>query len=870
VEEKYMLTEDDEETGLKKGEIAYRVNGQIQRRMTNVIQEVMPKKYEYSGKEGVESAFNNTIGIKGLNEDSINDFIDSINALLAVNKLPGANNEFVKKLKDQLRKLNGLTAEQIKLEKQKDKILDQLDKKDIDIAKAEKDNNEVRINQLVEQKNGLYKQLQDIENQLKAAPATTESAEARNTTKDIIMNMFMEETYQDSRDAGNYVDDAKDYLESGVKPKFDEKKLTPEAYEDLFGLNGYLTKLKQKVDSGEFYLIGRDLVVYDTKNRIAGEIDLLLATKDGIMIVDIKSGEQRKWMNFNKNSKSADKLNYSKREEYTIQQGGYATMLERMIDYPVKAIALLPIQRSSNPETNQMVSAQKPDATAPTVYKKLEFEKNPDGTYKRNEFGELVIKQTDEKASDWFIPLYRESVQDKLDILFPPSTVKFKPGQKDKITKAFNGYKVDLQSITDEDTEENKAALVKVENDINNTAKSNDVEIPEDVKELLKEKKLALGKVVSQNLINATASKYEALATKSKDDVDKLVKRLAKTKSDISFDDIDLSPESDFIQEQLEKDKLFRERYDIHQERFEGKTYKPTDGQLAAVKTLATSGILSAEDYDAIENENYNVSQVSELIHKAVKRIQYLSANSDTTEEAQKFRDYQKDIINLMFNTKVNQSNIAITTALTKAQNQMAAGNVASALATIENEIYTLERNLEKAQGQTKEKIQEKINDLTNVNEAIVNITGYVEEQFIPEQEVTEGELEEFDPEEQLDKIIVKKGMALYKENDKFTVQTVHRNNTVTLKDSSGNPLTVTMEELNKNYKTQADILGPEAAPEEAPLTPEEQDFVNQSQDNVDTLLGSDSETNKLMNEADKIKSSTEAEDDLLDDLNCK
>ena len=885
VEEKYLLTEDDSVTGLKKGEIAYRVNGLIHRRMTNAIQDVLPKKYEYSGKQGVENAFNNSIGKKGLNEDSINDFIDSLNALLAIDKLPGTNEDFLKNLKTQLRNLSGMSPAQIKLEKQKDKLLSQIDNKDKDIIKAEKAGNENRVNQLVAQKNSIFNELAQIEKELKGLPEEETTAEitnealSNNTTFDIIMNTFMEETYQDSRDAGNYVDDAKDYLESGVKPKFDPAKLSQEAYEDMFGLNGYLTKLKQKVDSGEFYLIGRDLVVYDSnitrpdgkKDRIAGEIDLLLATKNGIMIVDIKSGEQRKWQNFNKNSKDPKKLNYTKREEYTLQQGGYATMLERMIDYPVSGIALLPIERASNKETNQMVSAGQPNMSAPGVYNKVEFVKNEDGTYKRNEFGELVMKPTNEKSSEWFIPLYRNSVQDKLDILFPPSTVKFMPGLKDKAKKEFDSYTTDLQAITDVDTDENKKELVKIENKINEFAELNNLAVPETLKELLKEKQLALGKVVGKNLIDKIVTKYTNLAAKSKNDVDKLVTRLAQTKSDISFDEIDLSPESAFIQEQLEKDKAFAQRFATHEEMFEGKTYKPTMGQLIAADTLHLSGILTDDEYQAIAEENYNTSDVSLLIHNSVKRIQYLSANSDTTAEAKKFKDYQNDIFNLMFSTKVNQSNIAITTALNTAQEEITAGNIRRALDIIENEVYALERTLEKTKNDNvKKTIQDKINDLNSVNEAIVTTTGYVEEQFIPEQEVTEGELEEFDYEEALDKIIVRKGMVLYSKNDKFTVQTVHRNNTVTLKDIDGNKLTVTMDDLNKNYKTESDLFGSEAAPETAPLTKEEQEFVNQTEDSVDALLESADKTDQLMAEADKIKSSEDAEATLLKDLTCK
>ena len=879
VEENYLLTEDDPVTGLKKGETAYRINGLIHRRVTNAIQEVL-KDYEYQGTTQVESAFNNTIGVNGLNQDSINDFISQLNALLEINKLPGANALFLEKLTDQLRALDGLTPEQIKLEKQKDVLLDKLDAKDRAIIKAEEDNLPERVNNLVAQKNEILKELAAVEKQIKESETevTEEEATSHNTTKDIVLKMFAEETYQDSRDAGNFLDDAKDYLESGVKPKFDESKISQDAYDNLFGPAGFLTGIKQRVDAGEFYLIGRGLVVYDSnitrpdrnnaKDRIAGEIDLLLATKDGIMIVDIKSGEMRKWTDFNQLSKAEDKRNYSKREEYTLQLGSYATMLEKTIDYPVSGIALLAIERSSDKQTNAMVSAGKPSGMS--IYYDQTYQKNPDGTYKRNDFGELISKAAQTKFSDWMVPLYRETVQDKLDILFPPGAVKFMPGLKEKAIKEFNNYLVDLQSITNEDTKQNKTALNEIEQKINNFAQNNNLEIPENLKEALKEKKLALGQVVGKKFIDKTITKYEGLAAQSKSEVDKLAAKLSTIKSDVSFDNINLAPSSAFIQEQLEQDEEFADRYAVH-ERFKNSTGQPTIGQLTAADTLHKSGILTDEEYQPIEDGESNKEEVSEMIHEAVKRIQYLKANSETNEELNKFKEYQSQIIKLITTDKVNQSNIGIANALKLANAKIAEGDVKMALDLVNAEVFKLESQLKYT---TKEfvqnKIQEKIDDLNKVTEAIITTTGYVEEVFVPEQEVVEGKLEEFDNEDQLDKIIVKKGMDLYRDNAKFTVQTVHRNNTVTLRDSSGNKLTVTMEELNKNYKTESDLLGPEVAPEEITLTPEEQEFVNESEDNVDALLDSDKATDALMAEADKIKSSDKAEDDLLDDLNCK
>ena len=1048
VEEDYLLTEDDPVTGLKKGQKAYRINGQIHRRTTNAIQDVSGKEYEYQGQAQVDSAFNNTIGKNGLNENSINEFIATLNGLLETDNLPGANSLFIEKLTDQLRSLNGLTPEQIKLERQKDVLLKSYQKKMADIVKAEEDKLPERVKNLQGQMAEIDKQLIEIEKQLKGqkttAPTTTpvadieakrtelekkieyfdntiesefeegdygkvlalaekqikdgtipqtpqnvqlisnypklfeefikatdarnktieafdkekvlvgqpnelpiytiestineatrrleikwvegrkeaitniqltklsnyaapelinyknklqeelaaleqptqqptaattdveDEATKRNTTKDIIMTMFAEETYQDSRDAGNFLDDVKDYLESGVKPKFDETKITEEAYSNLFSPDGFITSIKKKVDSGEIFLVGRGLVVYDsdivradgTKDRIAGEIDLLIATKDGIFIVDIKSGEQNKWMNFNNNSKAKDKRNYSKREEYTLQQGAYAIMLERMIDYPVAGTALLPIQRSSNKETNQMTSAGKP--TSMSVYYDMTFQKDKSGKYARNEFGELIGKTGTTRYSDWMVPLYKETVQDKLDILFPPKAVKFAPGQKQKANKRFNSFLVDLQSITDVDSAENVKALNKIEKDINDFAKVNNMEIPDNVKEALAEKKKALGQVVGSKLIETITAKYKDRAAKSKSDVDVLARTLAKIKIDVSFDNIDLDADSSFIQEQLAADKEFAERYNRHQQ-FIGKIYAPTLGQLVAADTLHSSGILTNAEFESIKENDMNSEEVSELIHEGVKRIQYLKATSDTSEELEKYKNYQSGIISLMTKNKVNQSNIGIANALELANTKVSEGDIKAALDVIQGEIFKLESQLKYATKEWLQKeIEKKLDDLNKVNEAIITTTGYTEEVFeLPVEEETVGEEEEIDYEEQFDKIILKKGMTLFSKGAKFTVESFNTvKKEVTIKDDNDRTFTITMDELNKNYSTEEDILGPEVT-EPVILTPEEEGFVKESQDNLSIILDDAVTTDALMQEADGLDLD-KAEDDLLDDLNCK
>lgn len=251
-----------------------------------------------------------------------------------------------------------------------------------------------------------------------------------DTTLEMIMAFAKEKSYEDGRTAGNFVDDAKDYFEKGIKPEFDEKIITREAYDSLFGPEGYLTELKRKVDNRELYIVGRGLVVYDSditrpegsklpgKDRIAGEIDLIVADRKGnLSIVDLKTGEPRKWNNFNKVNRTSSDNFHSKRENYTLQQAAYARMLENMIG--VKAsVSLLPIERLSNKDTRQITRAGRPNS--PSIYKKLEYKKDVDGNFMRTERGELdyTVKEG-ETASDMLIPLYPETVADKMNELIP-------------------------------------------------------------------------------------------------------------------------------------------------------------------------------------------------------------------------------------------------------------------------------------------------------------------------------------------------------------------------------------------------------------------------------------------------------------------
>ena len=1014
VEPGYLLTADDEATGLKAGEKAYRVDGLVHRRTTNAIQDVIEEEYEYTGKQAVEKAFNLTIGKLGLNDKSISSFMSQMSALLETDSLPGMNQDLLDEVEDELKALNGKSVEQIKNEKAQDKINKQIDKINADIEKAEEDGNATRVQNLIQQRAELYPKLAELsskgtgtqpvgteaektdiekaqrqldgvesrinpntkhpffnvgqkhnignnyevrefkderkdttqegvevitkihkpaevdangqmsrraevevtffdsygqaqefvnaqynkykaiaEERLAKANAelaaleqstTTTPTETVNshTTFDIIMDMISEKSFEDGRIAGNFADLAKDYLESGAKPAFDKKLISQEAYDSLFDEStGFLTKIKRMVDAGEMYLIGRDLVVYDSditrpdgsKDRIAGEIDLLLATEDGIMIVDIKTGTATKWRNFNKVKRTEQDKVYSKREEYTLQQGAYATMLENMIEAPV-TIALLPIERSSNAETNQMVTAGQP--TNKAIYNTVEYEKNPDGSYKRNDIGQLVFKQTNDKAYKYFIPLYRDSIQDKLNILFPQGAVKLIPGLESIAKKQMDSYKAQLDKVTAENTKANVKALDGIEKHMTEFAAKNNIAIPDELTNLIKLKRADLNKEGSMRVINNVINKYQRTKDNSQQNIDKITDKLSKLKTNVSFDEIDLDPYSEFIQEQLEADEQFESRFNTHEEYFANRTSEPTAGQLIAAETLHLSGILTDEEYNAITTDKYNSSEVSELIHESVKRIQYLKVNSATDKQAAELADYQREIFNLMFNTKWHASNVSTVSVLEDIKENLDQGNVKAAMDILDLELMKMEKLLNSPYIKDTEKktVTTKITDFNAMKQAIVDMTGYVEEMFeTPVEMEEEGELEEFESvgSELENKYSV--GTKIYKKNDNFdeyTVDKINDDGTVVLADANGKPTTHRMDTLSRDYLTEQEMMGEKPEDTSYETTPVEDSHLEESQGTVDQFITTPALKDKAHEEGMK-QSLASIEKDLIKEIkNCQ
>lgn len=118
-----------------------------------------------------------------------------------------------------------------------------------------------------------------------------------------------------------------------ITPTFDSTKISQEAFDSLFGQNGVFTTLKKREENGEIYITSRNLKVYDTDLRRAGQIDLLVAdTKKNLTIVKIDLRTKEQWKAFDK--KNNDQL---------LPQTLNANLLQRMVGVSPK-ITLMPIE----------------------------------------------------------------------------------------------------------------------------------------------------------------------------------------------------------------------------------------------------------------------------------------------------------------------------------------------------------------------------------------------------------------------------------------------------------------------------------------------------------------------------------------------
>ena len=715
-----ILTEDDPVTKLKAGEKAYLINKLFHRRVTNAIKDVEASDYQYVEKATLENIFEIAFGgsilkentgaedftFKGktyvkdlvpteggynikvsekLEDGTIKPLSETESSILSfvylakTAELPGFRDTLYEELADELTNILQSTTTNPVAKADIEKL-----EKQLEITKATIPVNKKGID-------SLEKQIAEAKAELTALGTTDTSTQPVNISNEDLYNQIYkfisENTYEDGREAGNYVDQAaKDFLGDGKMPEFDPNKISKKAYLDLFGPEGHLTQIKKRIDNGELYIVAKGLVVYDsniekldgTTDRIAGEIDLIAVDRKGkVHIIDIKTGDKRKWLNFNYiQTKEGGPKSYSKRENYTLQQATYATLLKRMIGVDA-SVSILPIERSSESETGKILNAGRPEAKG--IYQPLIYKRNSDGVIIKNKFGHKEFEVDDSaQVSEMLIPLYIASVRDEMNTLFPITRYKDETGE-------YVEEMIDLSGVSKTMTPKDK--------------------------------------------IDTLITKYNKATEKIDDEITTIKERLSKFKINENFDNIDLSENSAFVQEQLQKDSIFANVFKVHEERFLGKiSYAPTPGQLLAIDVLST-GLLTQEEIDIVKNANPSREKVSEIIHEAVKRIQYLKTNSNNDVVSKAYSNYQSDITKLIGLNNTNAQDKSILDTFNKAVQATTSEEIQDAV----NSLNVLQAGIENSLNNKKlsayiiSKIEGRLKDVKDFNANFKVNSGYVD-----------------------------------------------------------------------------------------------------------------------------------------------
>jgi hypothetical protein len=671
------------------------------------------------------------------------------------------------------------------------------------------------------------KELYDKSKGLTTAEQTTSTQPVNISNEDLynkIYKFVSEKTYEDGREAGNYVDQAaKDFLGEGKMPEFDPNKITKKAYLDLFGPDGHLTQIKRRIDNGELYIVAKGLVVYDsniekldgTTDRIAGEIDLIAVDRKGkIHIIDIKTGNEDKWLKFNrikktkKTATTKDDGIYSKRENYTLQQATYATLLKRMIGVDA-SISLLPVQRSSDPQTGKILTAGKP--TAQGIYQPLIYRRTPDGKISKNSIGIKEFEIEDSaQVSEMLIPLYIASVRDEMNTLFPITRYKDATGE-------YVEEMIDLSGVS---------------------------------------------KTVSpKDKLNTLTKKYENSTKKIDSQIETIQERLSKFNITQNFDSIDLSENSDFVQQQLEKDEAFANVFKVHKDRFVGKvSYAPTPGQLLAIDALST-GVLTPEEIDLVQNGNPNREEVSEIIHEAVKRIQYLKVNTTSDVAARAFSDYQRDVFSLISLNNTNAQDKAILETFVNASQATTPQEIQDAVNSLDTLQSSLEQQLSNRylKDNVIQKIQGQLKDVKDFNANFRLDSGFVDVVDIfadPIDSTIDGES------------VVKVNDIYYLNKDgnpKMVVTEILENGNIVLKlatkqntpRKNAKEMVVSPNEFSNNFVKESELNNVSDKQTTYTTSPAEKEILEETFDAQDVFLASD----EAKQEAYNIGMETNVED---------
>lgn len=135
-----------------------------------------------------------------------------------------------------------------------------------------------------------------------------------------------------------------------VKPER-PAKMSQQAYDNLFGDFGIITELQDSVIDGKYKILSEDVMIFDPsllESGLVGAMDLVaFDTETGdLKIIDIKTGKEENWKNFNDDSK------FNKKLTYRLQQSIYRALLFNMTGEIAKSISILPISITTDMDGN--------------------------------------------------------------------------------------------------------------------------------------------------------------------------------------------------------------------------------------------------------------------------------------------------------------------------------------------------------------------------------------------------------------------------------------------------------------------------------------------------------------------------------------
>jgi hypothetical protein len=275
----------------------------------------------------------------------------------------------------------------------------------------------------------LQNKKQELESELKQGQ---EKILSDQELKNYIVNTIDENTYENKRKGGTYLDTLTKSFLDGKDIPYDSAKISEEAFDALFGANGFITDIRRRIDSGELWVYAKDLIVAsdtlidDNDNMlepVAGEIDFIFVDKEGNkFIVDLKSADARKWTQY----KSDSGYGFNKRAENTLQQVGYANLIENTIGKKY-GITILPVALEY--DGNKIAYASRPDIV-------LDIEKQPIGDPNEKPFNvtldeNLIIPINEDGA---VVNLTAKEIMQKIIPVNPPKKTKGKAQPQAKTT----------------------------------------------------------------------------------------------------------------------------------------------------------------------------------------------------------------------------------------------------------------------------------------------------------------------------------------------------------------------------------------------------------------------------------------------------